>query len=218
MARQMRALVEQLLTLARSDSGSQRPALTPLDLSQLIQTRILPFEALFYERGLRLRDEITDGLRVSGDAQTLGQVVDILLDNAQKYATGGEVIGPPPAPEPRRLPFDRDERGPAPCPRRSLQTFSSAFTGPTRPAAPAAASAWAWPSPARLSKRTTAASGLRATAARSRFPSSCGNCRKRTPDLPLRSAARAVVYYNRIEYRRVRAGFFMILAQRSKEL
>ena len=92
MARQMRALVEQLLTLARSDSGSQRPALTPLDLSQLIQTRILPFEALFYERGLRLRDEITDGLRVSGDAQTLGQVVDILLDNAQKYATGGEVI------------------------------------------------------------------------------------------------------------------------------
>lgn len=92
MARQMRALVEQLLTLARADSGSQRPALTPLDLSQLIQTRILPFEALFYERGLRLRDEIADGLRVSGDAQTLGQVVDILLDNAQKYATGGEVI------------------------------------------------------------------------------------------------------------------------------
>ena len=92
MARQMRALVEQLLTLARSDSGSQRPALTPLNLSQLIQTRMLPFEALFYERGLRLRDEITDGLRVSGDAQTLGQVVDILLDNAQKYATGGEVI------------------------------------------------------------------------------------------------------------------------------
>lgn len=63
-----------------------------MDLSQLIQTRILPFEALFYERGLRLRDDITDGLRVSGDAQTLGQVVDILLDNAQKYATGGEVI------------------------------------------------------------------------------------------------------------------------------
>ena len=92
MARQMRALVEQLLTLARADSGSQRPALTPLDLSQLIQTRMLPFEALFYERGLTLRDEITGGLRVSGDAQTLGQVVDILLDNAQKYATGGEVV------------------------------------------------------------------------------------------------------------------------------
>ena len=96
MARQMRALVEQLLTLARSDSGSQRPALDALGPgAKLIQTRMLPFEALFYEAGLRLRGDGTPDTVCGSRAtpQTLGQVVRyFLLDNAQKYATGGEVI------------------------------------------------------------------------------------------------------------------------------
>lgn len=88
MSNQMRGLVESLLQLARVDSGAiQKMPLQTLDLSGLVSDELLTFDALFFEKGLTLAEDITDGITVHGSPQHLKQVVEILLDNAQKYAS-----------------------------------------------------------------------------------------------------------------------------------
>ena len=86
MSHQMRGLVESLLNLARIDQGQKAAAHTPVDLSKLVSDATLPFEALFFEQELTLETDIAPDLTVPGDAAQLRQVVEILLDNAQKYA------------------------------------------------------------------------------------------------------------------------------------
>ena len=88
MSNQMRGLVESLLQLARVDSGAiQKMPLQTIDLSGLVSDELLTFDALFFEKGLTLAEDITDGITVHGSPQHLKQVVEILLDNAQKYAS-----------------------------------------------------------------------------------------------------------------------------------
>ena len=91
MSRQMRRLVESLLDLARLDSAQEPPQTAELDFSTLCEEAALPFEAVYFERGLLLETEIDPGIRVQGVEQSLRQVVDILLDNAQKYSLPGTV-------------------------------------------------------------------------------------------------------------------------------
>lgn len=92
-ARQMRALVESLLELARAEAPPAAAGMEPVSFSRLAQEALLPFEPVFYEAGLTLTGEIEEDLRVRGAEGQLRQVVDILLDNARKYtAPGGEVI------------------------------------------------------------------------------------------------------------------------------
>ena len=87
MSNQMRGLVESLLQLARVDNGAiQKMPLTNIDLSGLVSDELLTFDALFFEKGLTLAEDVADGITVHGSAQHLKQVVEILLDNAQKYA------------------------------------------------------------------------------------------------------------------------------------
>ena len=85
MSRQMRALVEQMLELARADSGQGKTDLRPVDLSTLVADALLPFEPVFFEQGLELSSQIDDGITVHGDPGRLKEVLDILLDNARKY-------------------------------------------------------------------------------------------------------------------------------------
>lgn len=87
MSNQMRGLVESLLQLARVDNGAiQKMPLQHIDLSGLVSDELLTFEALFFEKGLTLTEDIADGITIHGSAQHLKQVVEILLDNAQKYS------------------------------------------------------------------------------------------------------------------------------------
>ena len=87
MSNQMRGLVESLLQLARVDNGAiQKMPLQHIDFSSLVSDELLTFDALFFEKGLTLAEDIADGITVHGSAQHLKQVVEILLDNAQKYS------------------------------------------------------------------------------------------------------------------------------------
>lgn len=89
MSRQMRALVENLLELARLDSGAGGMAMGELDLSGLVSEELLPFEPVYFERNLLLDSEIEENLRVKGSDPHLRQVLNILLDNGAKYASSG---------------------------------------------------------------------------------------------------------------------------------
>lgn len=91
MAGQMRGLVGSLLELARVENGAVKKSMEPLDLTALINDAALPFEPLFFERGLELETNAAPGVRVRGSAAHLRQVAEILLDNALKYAAPGRV-------------------------------------------------------------------------------------------------------------------------------
>ena len=88
MARQMRGLIESLLDLARVDNGTAAAVYEPVDFSRLVSGALLPFEPVFFERGLTLDSDIAEGVTVQGSPGHLRQVVEILLDNARKYAEG----------------------------------------------------------------------------------------------------------------------------------
>ena len=86
MSRQMRQLIEEMLDLARTDSGQANLVLSQVDLSKLVSDAVLPFEPVFFEAGLALTTDIQPGITLRGSGQHLRQTADILLDNARKYA------------------------------------------------------------------------------------------------------------------------------------
>lgn len=86
MSHQMRGLVESLLELARVDNGTAKMNFSLLDFTSLVSDAVLPFEPLFFEKGLELQCDTEQNLRVKGSESHLRQVTDILLDNAMKYA------------------------------------------------------------------------------------------------------------------------------------
>lgn len=85
MAEQMRGLTESLLELARSDARTEI-AFEIVDFSELTADSALPFEPLFFEKGLTLRCETEKGITVKGSRSQLSRLTDILLDNALKYS------------------------------------------------------------------------------------------------------------------------------------
>ena len=92
MSRRMRTLVESLLELARVDGGAARAVFEETDLSGLLEDELLPFEPVYFERGLTLRSEISEDIRVSGSPRHLRQVISILLDNAMNHSPEGSTV------------------------------------------------------------------------------------------------------------------------------
>ena len=87
MSHQMRGLVESLLELARVDNGAAKMVFSEFDFSEQVSDGLLPFEPVYFEKELLLESEIEEGLKVKGSQAHLRQVLDILLDNAAKYAS-----------------------------------------------------------------------------------------------------------------------------------
>ena len=84
---QMRGLVENMLEMARVDNGSLKMTFEPLDLSQLVNDAVLSFGLLYEEQAMALESHIEEDITIQGSEQHLYQVLDVLLDNALKYAT-----------------------------------------------------------------------------------------------------------------------------------
>lgn len=88
------SLIEELLALARADSGRQALNIQPIDLRGTLQEVASGWRGVANVRGLQFSERLLDvELRVLGDAAALRRVVDILLDNAFKYtpSPGGTV-------------------------------------------------------------------------------------------------------------------------------
>lgn len=86
MSGQMKRLIEQMLELARSDNAETKTVFAEVELSRLVTQTVLPFESVFFEKGLTLTTDVEENVRVAGDQTQLRELVEILLDNAQKYA------------------------------------------------------------------------------------------------------------------------------------
>ena len=86
MSKQMRGLVESMLEIARLDNGELKKEFSVFDLSETVSDAILPFEALFFEKEQIFDSEIENGIKINGNREQIRQVVEIFLDNANKYS------------------------------------------------------------------------------------------------------------------------------------
>jgi len=91
-ARQMRSLVEEMLTLARADNGVHTAPFGPVPLSDLAADCALTYESVAYEAGKPLQYELDEDAHVLGDYDKLRRLVSILLDNAIKYGADAAPI------------------------------------------------------------------------------------------------------------------------------
>src|SRR5579864_1650878 len=84
------SLVENLMLLARADSGAEALSKGPIDLAQSVREACSQGETLAAARDIRF-DFTVPGERVpiEGDAQALRRAFLILIDNAIKYTTAG---------------------------------------------------------------------------------------------------------------------------------
>jgi heavy metal sensor kinase len=80
------SLVEELLSLARADSGRENLHLTPLDLRAAIVETAGEWRQLLETRGLQFTEQFANcELPVLGDRSSIQRLLAILLDNAVKY-------------------------------------------------------------------------------------------------------------------------------------
>lgn len=91
-ASRMKALVDDLLFLAKSDASRLSPHPIPISMDQLVTGALLPFESVAFEAKVRLVEDITPGITLQGDETQLHRLVVILLDNAVKYAGEGGTV------------------------------------------------------------------------------------------------------------------------------
>lgn len=86
-ALRMKKLVSDMLLLARNDAGEdQMPERTDVNFSDVVLGAILSFEAVALDGGLRIREQVCENCHLDGDKAQLEELVNILLDNACKYA------------------------------------------------------------------------------------------------------------------------------------
>ena len=86
-ASRMQRLTEDMLTLAQADAGIDRSQLmSDMDFSSTVEMQVLQFDAVAFERGLTIEDEVEEGLHIVGDGLRIENMVKTLLENACKYA------------------------------------------------------------------------------------------------------------------------------------
>ena len=81
----MKQLVEDMLSLAKSDSAPETAVFSQIDFSYLITNILLIYEPIVFDEKKKLTYELQNSLAVMGDSERLKQLIHILLDNARKY-------------------------------------------------------------------------------------------------------------------------------------
>lgn len=84
-SKRMKALTENLLELARTDSRPNAIKKESVNFSFVLSGAVLMFEPAVFDLGRSIQSEIQDDITVSGDREKLRQLADILIDNAIQY-------------------------------------------------------------------------------------------------------------------------------------
>ncbi len=92
-AARMARLTEDLLTLARVESGEKEFAFASVPASRLLQETLQSFREIARSRGVELAIESSSERPVAADVDAIQQVLANLVDNALKYGgAGGKVL------------------------------------------------------------------------------------------------------------------------------
>lgn len=93
-AQNMEHLVLDMLALAQPENAAKQDAVAErVNMSEMAERASLQFEALAFERGVMLEDNIDPNVIVSGDPTKLQRLIGTLVDNACKYAEKDTSIG-----------------------------------------------------------------------------------------------------------------------------
>jgi two-component system phosphate regulon sensor histidine kinase PhoR len=92
-ALRMSRLTEDLLTLARVESGEQRFDIQSTPAAELLQEAVQSFREIARAQNIELRVEDNAAAQVGADPEAIHQVFSNLVDNAMKYAqSGGRIV------------------------------------------------------------------------------------------------------------------------------
>lgn len=91
-AQRMSRLTEDLLTLARVESGEERLQLAPVSATELLKDAQVSFSEVAKGRGLKIEMVDSPDVTVIADRDAIHQVFANLIDNALKYASGTKKI------------------------------------------------------------------------------------------------------------------------------
>lgn len=91
-AQRMSRLTEDLLTLARVESGEYKLELAPVPIDELLKDAQVSFNEFARAKGLTIEIDHSPDLHVFADKEAVHQVFANLLDNALKYASGSTKI------------------------------------------------------------------------------------------------------------------------------
>ncbi len=91
-AKHLSKIVENLLTLAKADSGNLIVAENYVDFSQVCEQQLRHADLVAKDKRVTIEHEIAKECLVDGDPNRLAEVVFNLLENAIKYTPGGQGI------------------------------------------------------------------------------------------------------------------------------
>ena len=131
--RHMTALVEDMLLLARTDSGVVQIERVPLDLGDIAADAASSLTVLGQERGVKV---VLDPLPapVTGDPLRLRQLVTILVDNAIRHSRPGSTVDARVRPEAGAALLQVDDQGPGIKPEDMPMLFERFWRADNAPA------------------------------------------------------------------------------------
>ena len=89
--KRMNGLIVSMLQLSKMENAPLNPV--DVNLSEVTEGACLGFDALCFEKGLRLVTRIAPGIHVMGDRDALERMIASLIDNATKYCGEHGKIG-----------------------------------------------------------------------------------------------------------------------------
>ncbi len=119
-------LVNQLLSLARADSGAP-VTVTPLDLKPILEAAVR--QALLLAPGRPITHELFEPLQVQGNRDSLQQILLVLLDNARSHTPPGTAIHLGLAVQGRVAQVTVRDAGPGIPPDKLLHIFDRFYRG-----------------------------------------------------------------------------------------
>ena len=81
----MSILINEMLSLAKMDTAENQLPLSHINLSKIVESMLLMFDAIIYENNINLETNISKDLFVNGDKESLKKLFSIIMDNAIKH-------------------------------------------------------------------------------------------------------------------------------------
>lgn len=81
----MSELVNEMLSLARLDVEENKLIVSSIDISNIIESMLLTFDAVIFENKITLDTNINKNIMIKGNSDSIKKLFSILMDNAVKY-------------------------------------------------------------------------------------------------------------------------------------
>lgn len=91
-AHHMKHLINQMLFLAKSDSGDNTVELSDVNISEIIEGASLNFEPIAFEKEINIAAVIPSDIVLKSNTTLFTQLVHILIDNAVKYSNAQSMV------------------------------------------------------------------------------------------------------------------------------